>query len=135
MPATLCGHDVRRIQSVRMRIRDGKCKLYDFHQRNIRRVVTDTRTFSGIDIQALAQLVEGAHLVLRPLDHVFHAELPAADVHHFRFSTRDDGHFDPGSIETLDALAVAHMEYLQRLAAQSKVEMSVGHCSINVQDQ
>jgi hypothetical protein len=66
---------------------------------------------------------------------VLHAQLAAAYVDHFGAPPGDHADLDAGPIELADAIAVADVEYLQRLTARPKVQSPVSHDTVDVQNE
>jgi len=128
-------HDVRCAKRIRMRVGNSECKFHSFHERHVRRIISNTCTFRSGDPQTFPQLLKCKYFVGCALDHVLDAELATANVDHLGASARDDRNLDARRGQTLDPMTIAHVEDLQGLTARAKKQTPVGQRPVDVQNQ
>src|SRR6266436_690501 len=76
-----------------------------------------------------------SHFIIASLAHMGHMQFTHACGNRPRAPTAQGRHRDAGGHQEFDAVTVAHVEHLERLAARCEIQAPVGEYAVDVQDQ
>src|SRR6266850_1946332 len=97
-------------------------------------IVTDVAAAQRVHAGIVQQVLEAGHLVARALQNTLDAEFACTHRHYLGLARSEYRYLDPALTQQLDAVTVAHVEGLHRLAARAVVKAPVGQHAVDVEN-